>query len=82
MSLPNYVIIPSSSGSLSNCVAMRMPSIHKIIGLLIISWIIYLLVAYAIFYFLNKTNPSHRVNYWIILGILILSGFIVGLFLR
>ena len=78
--IPNCLIIPSSSGSLTNCITMKMPSISTLIVILVISWIIYLMVAYVIYYFLNKANPSMTYNYWIILGILLLSGFIISLF--
>ena len=78
--IPDCLIIPASNGSLSNCITLKMPSINLIILLLIISWIIYLFVAYAIYYFINTYSTTTKVNYWIILAILILSGLIVNLF--
>ena len=75
--IPNCLVIPSASGSLSNCVTVKMPSIPVIILLLIISWVIFLLVAYAIYYFLKKSGTS--VNYWAIFGILLASGLIINL---
>ena len=75
--IPNCLVIPSASGSLSNCVTVKMPSIPVIILLLIISWVIFLLVAYAIYYFLKKSGAM--VNYWAIFGILLASGLIINL---
>lgn len=81
-SVPNCLIIPAANGSLSNCIKMQLPSMSTLVLLLIITWIIYLLVAYAIYYFLNKANPNQKFNYWIILAILILSGLIISLFFK
>ena len=78
-SIPKCLIIPSASGSLSNCITVKMPSLTVLVIFLIITWIIYLLIAYGIYYFLNKQNPSQKTNYWMILGILILSGLIINL---
>lgn len=78
-SYPNCLIIPSSSGSITNCITMSMPSVGTIVLLLIISIILYLVIAYAIYYFLNKAHPLQKVNYWLILLVLIASNIIVGL---
>ncbi|XWV26821.1 hypothetical protein QJ857_gp0230 [Tupanvirus soda lake] len=78
--IPNCLILPSKTGTTTNCTQLPLPSISTIIWILVISWIFYLAVAYAIYYFVNKYNPNVKLNYWIILVILILSGLIVSLF--
>ena len=75
---PNCLIIPSKNGTAENCVQLNMPSKTSIIFLLIVSWVVFMLVAYVIYYFLNKSKPTARYNYWIILLILILAGIIVS----
>lgn len=80
--VPNCIIIPSSSGSISNCITMQMPSISKLIAMLIISWIIFMIVAYVIYWFLEKTNPLRQYSYWMILLILIVAGLIVSLIFK
>ena len=77
--IPNCIIVPSSSGSLSNCITMQTPSIGTMVAVIVISWIFFLAVAYAIYYFSSITNPSFEINYWIILGILIVSGLVTNL---
>lgn len=76
-SMPNCIILPSMNGSQTNCVQMSLPSTGKIIGLLVISWIIFMIVAWIIYKFLNK--EGHAAGYWKILGILLLSGIILSL---
>jgi len=78
--IPNYFVLPSSSGAVTDCVGMKLPSTGTIIILLIISWIIYLVIAYIIYWFINKFNPGMKWNYWMVLLILILSSLIVSLF--
>ncbi|XWV25488.1 hypothetical protein QJ856_gp0271 [Tupanvirus deep ocean] len=78
--IPNCLILPSKTGTTTNCTQVPLPSVSTIILVLIISWVLYLAVAYAIYYFVNKYNPNVKLNYWIILVILILSGLIVSLF--
>lgn len=76
---PSCMILPSSSGSTTNCIQMPMPSMGSMIGVLIISWIIFMIVAYLIYHFLNWTNPHIRYNYWMILLVLIVAGIVVAL---
>jgi len=78
-SIPNCLIIPSASGSLSNCVTMKMPSVATMAVMMIIAWGLFLLVAYIIYYFFKKIDPMQKVNYWIILIILLLTAIIIGL---
>ena len=73
---PNCFVIPGASGSLKNCVQVNTSSI---IAVLVISWILYLVVAYLIYWFLTKYQPTFKFNYWIILLILVVSGFILTL---
>ncbi len=80
--MPSCLVIPSASGSISNCVQMQLPSTGVIIGVIIVSWILFMAVAYAIYYFVNAVSPGVRLNYWIILLILVLSGIIVSLLFR
>ena len=77
--MPNCFVIPSASGKLSNCVQMKLPSTSTIIFVILISWAILLAVVYAIYWFTNKVSPGVKLNYWIILLILILAGFIVSI---
>lgn len=80
--MPNCLIIPSATGSITNCIKMPLPSTTSIIIMIIVSWIIFMAVAYLIYWFANKVNsPGIVLNYWIILLILILAGFIVSLFI-
>lgn len=76
---PTCFVIPNKYGGTDNCTQVKLPSMSSIILILIISWILYLLVAYGIYYFLNRTNPSSKYNYWMILLILICAGLIVSL---
>ncbi len=78
-SVPNCVVFPSASGSLSNCIALKLPSTGTLVAVFILLWIIYLVVAYVIYYFLKKFNPDQKINYWIIFGILIISNILVSL---
>ena len=78
-SIPNCLVLPSLNGSLNDCVVMNLPSASTVIMMLIFSWIIIMVVAYGIYYFLNKNHPMQRVNYWMILLILVLAGIIVSL---
>ncbi|AEQ32856.1 hypothetical protein CE11_00953 [Megavirus courdo11] len=80
--IPNCLTIPSITGSTTNCVNVQFPSLSTIVLIIIFYWIIYLIVAYAIYYFLNKMYPGQRVNYWIILLVLLLSGLILSLISR
>nr|WBF70401.1 hypothetical protein [Megavirus caiporensis] len=80
--IPNCLTIPSITGLTTNCVNVQFPPLSTIILIIIFYWIIYLIVAYAIYYFLNKMYPGQRVNYWIILLVLLLSGLILSLISR
>lgn len=75
---PNCIILPSSTGSTTNCLTIPFPSMSQLLLVLIISWIIYMGVAYIIYYFLN-TKKECKCNYWMILLILVISGIIVSL---
>jgi flagellar basal body-associated protein FliL len=78
----NCIIIPSCSNSLDKCNQIIFPSMSSssMIILMIISWVIFLGVAYIIYWFLNnKTNTCSKYNYWAILGILLLATIIVNL---
>ena len=79
LSMPNCLIFPSASGSLKNCVNMQFPSTGTVVLIMIISWILLLAVAYAIYWFSEKLNPDYKLNYWIILLILVVAGLIVSL---
>lgn len=81
-SFPNCLIIPSVSGATTNCLNIKLPSVSTIALLIIVYWIIYLIVAYLLFWFLNKMYPNQKINYWIILLILVVSGFIIALLSR
>ena len=72
------IIVPSSGMSLDRCITMKIPSTTSMIILIILSIVIYLLAAYAIYKYVNKQHSSRPSNYWAILGILILSGIIVS----
>ena len=76
-SMPNCIILPSINGSQTNCLQIPIPSTGKIIALLAISWIIFMIVAWIIYKFLNKEGQP--TGYWKILGILLLSGIILSL---
>jgi hypothetical protein len=76
----NCLIYPKTSGILKDCVKFEMPSSGKVFLIVVISLVLLLAVAYAIYWFVNSVNPGFKLNYWIILLILILSGLIVGLF--
>jgi len=76
-SVPKCVILPSLNGDLENCVQMNLPSTGTLLFMLVISWVIFMIVAYIIYRVLNKSDKC--VNYWAILGILILAGIIVSL---
>jgi CDP-diglyceride synthetase len=77
---PTCLIIPSKTGSTTNCLTVPMPSMSKIIMMLIIGWILFMVVAYIIYYFLNRNRPiNYKYSYWIILLVLILAGIIVSL---
>ena len=76
---PSCLIVPSKYGSTTNCITVPVPSMTKLITMLIIGCIIFMVVAYLIYYFLNKSRPGHRYNYWVILLILIIAGIIVSL---
>ena len=76
---PACLVLPSNTGSTNNCLQVAMPSMTTIILVLIISWLIFMAVAYAIFYVLRKSNPNMKYSYWIILIILIVAGIIVSL---
>ncbi|BCS82805.1 hypothetical protein QLL95_gp0316 [Cotonvirus japonicus] len=80
--MPNCVILPSSTGSVSNCLRIPLPSTSMLILSVIIFWIIYLVIAYLIYYFVSKAYPSSKVNYWLILLILIASGVIMAVVSR
>lgn len=73
MSMPQCLIIPDPTGSISNCMQVKLPSVATIIFLLVISWAIILLIAYGIYWFLNKHHPKARYSYWVILLILIVA---------
>ena len=77
-SMPNCIILPSVNGSQTNCIQIPLPSTGKIITLLAISWIIFMIVAWIIYKFLNRQG-SKEYGYWKILGILLLSGIILSL---
>ena len=76
---PSCLVIPSKNGDLKNCVQIKMPSVTQIVIALIISWLLFMLVAYLIYSFLNWANPGQKNNYWMILLILILAGIIVSI---
>lgn len=76
---PNCLIIPSKTGATTNCLNIPMPSPGTILFMLIIAWIIYMAVAYAIYYFLNKQNPNRYYSYWMLLLILVVAGVIISL---
>ena len=76
---PTCLVLPAKNGSTTNCIQIKMPSMPTIILILIISWIILMAVAYAMYYFLKKYEPNTKYNYWLILLILVLSGIIVSL---
>lgn len=80
MSVPNCLIIPSMSGAVTNCINVKLPPTSTIIGILIISWIVFMVVAYIIYYFLNqsKNKTTRSYSYWMILLILILAGLVVN----
>lgn len=63
----------------ANCTKISMPSIGMIVLVLIISWIFYMAVAYAIYWFFRQVFPATRFNYWIILLLLIIAGLVAGL---
>lgn len=77
---PSCLILPSNSGSIENCVHMDLPSaptlIFIILLIIVLSWAIYLIVAYLITVFIGKINPGIKYNYWLILLVLILAGLI------
>ena len=75
----NCVIVPSASGSIDRCIQMEVPSMGSLLLALVIGIIVYLAVAYAIYWFMNRMNPGMKFNYWWILLILILSGIITGI---
>lgn len=79
--IPNCIILPSANGNLSNCIKMDLPSTGTIIFIIIISWVILMAVAYIIYWFTTKVSPQVQLNYWLILLILILAGFIVSIFI-
>ncbi len=79
---PTCLILPSNTGSTTNCIQATVPSIATMIWILIISWISFMIVAYFIYYFLDKVKPNTKYNYWAIFIILILAGIIVSLFTR
>jgi hypothetical protein len=79
---PTCLILPSKTGSATNCFQVQMPSIPTVVLILIISWIIFMIVAYIIYYFLNKAKPNMNYSYWIILLLLIVSGIIVSFFTK
>lgn len=78
--IPGCIVMPSVNGSLTNCIRIDFPSVGTIIALLIMSWILFMVVAYIIYKFLNKSGKC--VNYWAILGILLVSGIILSLISR
>ena len=73
---PKCLIIPDNTGSVKNCIRFDMPSMTTIILFIVVAWIIYLAIAYLIYYVVNKNT---KVNYWMILLILIISGLIVNI---
>jgi hypothetical protein len=79
---PTCLILPSKTGSSANCYQIQMPSVPTIILILIISWIIFMIVAYIIYYFLNKVNRNMNYSYWVILLLLIVAGIIVSFFTK
>jgi len=79
---PTCLILPSTTGSATNCYQIQMPSVSTVMLMLIISWIIFMIVAYFLYYFLDKVNPGMNYNYWVILLLLIVSGVIVSFFSR
>lgn len=76
---PTCVTIPSKMGIISDCAKIPMPNLLTMTLALIISWILFMAIAYIIYYLLNKWNPRLQYNYWIILLILVLAGIIVAL---
>lgn len=76
--LPSCVIIPSTTGSTTNCVQMPMPSVTSVTLILLINWIILMMVAYIIYYFLKNKETSIKYNYWIILIILFVACMFAG----
>lgn len=78
--IPNCVILPSVNGNLANCVKIDLPSTGTIILIIIIYFLLILSVAYIIYWFTTKVSPGVQLNYWLILLILILAGFIVSIF--
>lgn len=76
---PRCVVIPGKNGDLEKCLQVKMPSMTQIVIILIISWLLFMLVAYIIYSFLNWANPGQKNNYWMILLILILAGIIVSI---
>lgn len=79
---PNSLVIPSSTGSLANCVNIKLPSIVTLTIMVVIYWLIFLAVAFIIYYFVKRYNPNVNINYWIILLILLISGLLMGYFLK
>ncbi len=77
---PACVILPSKTGATTNCLNIQMPSISRMILMLIIGWILILVVAYIIYYFLNKNKPEdYKYSYWILLLVLVIACIIVSL---
>ena len=77
--IPQCFVIPSMTGKINDCIQIPFPSATQIFIILIISWIIFMIVAYGIYYFISKQYPQQKVNYWIILGILIVAGIIISI---
>lgn len=76
--MPNCIIMPSMNGSQTNCLRVDLPSTGKIVTLLAISWIAFMVVAWIIYKFVNRSQTKN-LSYWGVLGILLLSGIILSL---
>lgn len=81
-SWPTCVILPSQTGAVKDCVQVEVPSTGKVILVLIITWILFFVAAYAIYYFMKQANPRMNYNYWMILLVLVAAGIIVSLLAR
>ena len=84
--IPNCLVIPSANGKISDCIRVQLPKTSTLIFALILSWLLIMLIAYLIFYFLNRNRSGQRYSYWIILLVLVaamlLSSLVGNLFLK
>ena len=85
-SFPECVVIPGINNKMQNCLQVNLPSPATLVLVFILYWIVLVLVAYLLYWGLQKMFPQQGVNYWLILlvlvGAMLISGLLQTWFMR